>query len=64
MQGYDHLKAMSLLVSISSANVRPPFARVRCTLAPHEIVAWFKGEGKDSLGPEMAGWGRVMGGHA
>ena len=44
--------------------VRGNFAKVRSTLAPHEIVAWFKGDGgSQGLGPEMTSWGRMMGGH-
>jgi origin recognition complex subunit 4 len=33
-------------------------------MAPHDIVAWMKGDGAAGLGPEMVGWGRLMGGHA
>ncbi|GFZ51043.1 hypothetical protein JCM24511_08801 [Saitozyma sp. JCM 24511] len=61
---FDHLSRLGLLASTSSATVKPQFAKVRCTLAPHEIVGWFKGEGANTLGPELGNWGRMMGGHA
>ncbi|RSH91480.1 hypothetical protein EHS25_009779 [Saitozyma podzolica] len=61
---FDHLARLGLLASTSSATVKPQFAKVRCTLAPHEIVGWFKGEGANTLGPELGNWGRMMGGHA
>lgn len=63
-QGFDHLLRCALLVPAGSGNVKPRFAKVRCTLAPHEIVAWMKGDGAVGLGPEMVGWGRLLGGHA
>ncbi|OWT36056.1 origin recognition complex subunit 4 [Cryptococcus neoformans Bt1] len=69
-RSFDHLQNLSLLIpstSTSSTSLnrqQPQFARVRCALAPNEIVAWFKGEGKDVLGVEMGNWGRMMGGHA
>lgn len=33
-------------------------------MSPHEVVAYFKGEGASILGPELGNWGRMMGGHA
>ncbi|WWD03936.1 hypothetical protein V865_001994 [Kwoniella europaea PYCC6329] len=61
---FDHLLKMSLLVPASNASLKPQFQKVRCTLSPHEIVGWFKGEGANVLGPELGNWGRMMGGHA
>ncbi|WWD19842.1 hypothetical protein CI109_104309 [Kwoniella shandongensis] len=61
---YDHLVRLSLLTPASNATVKPQFAKVRSALSPHEIVAWFKGEGGGVLGPELGNWGRMMGGHA
>ena len=52
---------LGLLIPVSNATIKPHFARYRCT---HEIVAWFKGEGANSLSPELGNWGRMMGGHA
>ncbi len=63
-QAFDHLLRLSLLSPTRNSTVKPQFAKVRCTLSPHEIVAWFKGDGGLGLGPELAGWGRMMGGHA
>ncbi|WWC64824.1 uncharacterized protein I303_107438 [Kwoniella dejecticola CBS 10117] len=60
---YDHLLKVSLLIPASNASVKPQFQKVRCTLSPHEIVGWFKGEGANVLGPELANWGRMQGGH-
>ncbi|ORY31628.1 origin recognition complex subunit 4 C-terminus-domain-containing protein, partial [Naematelia encephala] len=61
---FDHLLRLSLLVPISNTTVKPQFAKVRCTLAPHETVAFFKADGGAGMGPEMISWGRLMGGHA
>ncbi|KAK6909121.1 hypothetical protein I203_103136 [Kwoniella mangroviensis CBS 8507] len=64
MNAFDHLLKISLLVPASNASLKPQFQKVRCTLSPHEIVGWFKGEGANVLGPELGNWGRMMGGHA
>ncbi|WRT70018.1 uncharacterized protein IL334_007011 [Kwoniella shivajii] len=61
---FDQLLKLSLLVPASNISVKPQFTKVRCTLSPHEIVGWFKGEGANILGPELGNWGRMMGGHA
>ncbi|WVW86384.1 hypothetical protein I302_108430 [Kwoniella bestiolae CBS 10118] len=61
---FDHLLKISLLTPASNASLKPQFQKVRCTLSPHEIVGWFKGEGANVLGPELGNWGRMMGGHA
>ncbi|WVR09616.1 hypothetical protein IAU60_006688 [Kwoniella sp. DSM 27419] len=62
--GYDHLLRLSLLIPSSNATVKPHFAKVRSTMSPHEVVAYFRGEGANVLGPEMGNWGRMLGGHA
>ncbi|KAK8853413.1 hypothetical protein IAR55_004119 [Kwoniella newhampshirensis] len=61
---FEHLVRLSLLTPASNANVKPQFMKVRSALSPHEVVAWFKGEGGGVLGPELGNWGRMMGGHA
>ncbi|KAK4684451.1 origin recognition complex subunit 4, partial [Tremellales sp. Uapishka_1] len=61
---FELLLRMALLTTTSHANATPRFAKVRCTLSPHEIVGYFKGEGGGVLGPELGNWGRMMGGHA
>ncbi|OCF43731.1 hypothetical protein I317_02484 [Kwoniella heveanensis CBS 569] len=61
---FDHLVRLSLLIPTSSTNMKPNFIRVRSTLSPHEVVAYFKGPGANLLGPELGNWGRMMGGHA
>lgn len=63
-QAFDHLLRIGVLVPAGGGSVKPPFAKVRCTLSPHEIVAFFKGDGAAGLGPELTNWGRTMGGHA
>lgn len=64
IQCFDHMVRVSILTPASNSSAQIRFAKVRCTLSPHEIVAWFKGEGGSMLGPELTTWGRVMGGHA
>ncbi|WVF67323.1 hypothetical protein IAT40_002074 [Kwoniella sp. CBS 6097] len=61
---FDHLVRLSLLIPTSSINMKPSFIKVRSTLSPHEVVAYFKGPGANLLGPELGNWGRMMGGHA
>ncbi|KAL7424594.1 origin recognition complex subunit 4 [Cryptotrichosporon argae] len=53
---FDHLCALQLLAPAGKG-------RVRCVLGPHEVVAYFKGEGGALLGPELVNWARTMGGH-
>ncbi|WVQ94919.1 hypothetical protein IAU59_002005 [Kwoniella sp. CBS 9459] len=61
---FDHLVRLSLLTPTSSTHMKPNFIKVRSTLSPHEVVAYFKGPGANLLGPELGNWGRMMGGHA
>ncbi|WVQ82514.1 hypothetical protein IAT38_004643 [Cryptococcus sp. DSM 104549] len=62
-QAFDHLVRLAILTPAGNATVKPQFAKVRCVLSPHEVVAWFKGEGANVLGSELGNWGRMMGGH-
>ncbi|ORX39453.1 origin recognition complex subunit 4 C-terminus-domain-containing protein [Kockovaella imperatae] len=62
--GYEHLLRLGLLAPAGSTSVQRRFAKVRCTLSAHEIVAWMRGEGASGLGPELVSWGRMLGGHA
>ena len=61
-QAFDQMVNLGLLIPVSNATIKPHFARYRCTLSNHEIVAWFKGA--SGLGPELGNWGRMLGGHA
>lgn len=62
-KGFDHCRTLGLLAPAGPASAGPRFAKVRATLSPHEVVAFFRGEGGNILGPELGGWGKLSGGH-
>ena len=64
VKSFEHLQRVGLLLPAANPSGRPGFHRVRCALTPHEIVGWFRQEGGAGLGPELATWGKTMGGHA
>lgn len=64
-RGFDHCRALGLLAPAAPVGAAPPrFAKVRSSLSPYEVVAFFRGEGANALGPELVGWGKISGGHA
>lgn len=62
-RGFDTCLSLGLLAPAGPANAVPRFAKVRSSLSPHEVVAFFRGEGGNTLGPELVGWGKMSGGH-
>lgn len=63
-QAFDKLLNIGLFISVGHSNLGHQFAKVRCELGAHEIVAWFKGDGANLLSTELSNWGRMAGGHA
>jgi origin recognition complex subunit 4 len=62
-RGFDHCRTLGLLAPAGPASAGPRFAKVRATISPHEVVAFFRGEGGNILGPELGSWGKLSGGH-
>jgi origin recognition complex subunit 4 len=63
-KGFDLCRTLGLLAPAGPATAVPRFAKFRATITPHEVVAFFRGEGSNLLGPELGGWGKLSGGHA
>ncbi|CAK9780076.1 hypothetical protein CC85DRAFT_271212 [Cutaneotrichosporon oleaginosum] len=60
---FHQCRALGLLAQAGPASAGPRFAKVRVALPLHEIVAFFRNDGGQALGPELAGWGKMSGGH-
>jgi origin recognition complex subunit 4 len=60
---FHQCRALGLLAPAGPASAGPRFAKVRMALPTHEIVAFFRNDGGQALGPELAGWGKMSGGH-
>lgn len=63
-RGFDHCRTLGLLAPAGPATAGRRFAKFRATLSPYEVVAFFRGEGGNILGPELGSWGKLSGGHA
>lgn len=63
-RGFYQCRALGLLAPAGPSTAGPRFAKVRAALPPHEVVSFFRADGGQALGPELAGWGKMSGGHA
>ncbi|BEI81172.1 hypothetical protein CcaverHIS002_0203320 [Cutaneotrichosporon cavernicola] len=62
-RAFHQCRALGLLAPAGPASAGPRFAKVRAALPVHDVVAFFRNDGGQALGPELAGWGKMSGGH-
>lgn len=62
-RGFDLCRSLGLLAPAGPVSAGPRFSKVRAALPPHEVIAFFRADGGQALGPELAGWGKMSGGH-